>query len=102
MVWIGGPRRDPGDRLGRGRRGLYLHDPPPGYHPPPPRMSLKEQQRKMRQELGPRAHSCGDLDTFGGCDCRDHCLDDRGVSLARMSQRGLPVPCRLRGRWPQT
>lgn len=33
MVWIGGPRRDPADRLGRGRRGLYLHDPPPGYHP---------------------------------------------------------------------
>lgn len=50
MVWIGGPRRDPGDRLGRGRRGLYLHDPPPGYHPPGPRMSLKEQQRKARQD----------------------------------------------------
>ncbi len=50
MVWIGGPRRDPGDRLGRGRRGLYLHDPPPGYHPPPLRMSLKERQRKARQD----------------------------------------------------
>jgi hypothetical protein len=48
MVWIGGPRRDPGDRLGRGRRGLYLHDPPPGYHPPQPRMSLKDRQRKAR------------------------------------------------------
>ena len=50
MVWIGGPRRDPGDRLGRGRRGLYLHDPPPGYHPPQPRMSLKERQRKARRD----------------------------------------------------
>jgi hypothetical protein len=48
MVWIGGPRRDPGDRLGRGRRGLYLHDPPPGYHPSRPRMSLKQRQRKAR------------------------------------------------------
>jgi hypothetical protein len=48
MVWIGGPRRDPGDRLGRGRRGLYLHDPPPGYHPPQPRMSLKDRQRRAR------------------------------------------------------
>ena len=50
MVWIGGPRRDPGDRLGRGRRGLYLHDPPPGYHPPRPRMPLKDQQRIARQD----------------------------------------------------
>jgi hypothetical protein len=50
MVWIGGPRRDPGDRLGRGRRGLYLHDPPPGYHPPRPRMTLKERQRRERQD----------------------------------------------------
>ena len=50
MVWIGGPRRDPGDRLGRGRRGLYLHDPPPGYHPSQPRMALKERQRIARQD----------------------------------------------------
>jgi hypothetical protein len=51
MVWIGGPRRDPGDRLGRGRRGLYLHDPPPGYHPPAQRsMPLKDQQRRARQD----------------------------------------------------
>jgi len=50
MVWIGGPRRDPGDRLGRGRRGLYLHDPPPGYHPPQPKMTLKDQQRMARQD----------------------------------------------------
>jgi hypothetical protein len=50
MVWIGGPRRDPGDRLGRGRRGLYLHDPPPGYHPPQPRTPLKDRQRIARQD----------------------------------------------------
>ncbi len=50
MVWIGGPRRDPGDRLGRGRRGLYLHDPPPGYHPPRLEISLKERQQKARQD----------------------------------------------------
>lgn len=50
MVWIGGPRRDPGDRLGRGRRGLYLHDPPPGYHPPQPRMPLKDRQRIARRD----------------------------------------------------
>ena len=49
MVWIGGPRRDPGDRLGRGRRGLYLHDPPPAIIRPP-RMSLKDRQRKARQD----------------------------------------------------
>jgi hypothetical protein len=41
MVWIGGPRR---------RRGLYLHDPPPGYHPPRPRMPLKKRQRIARQD----------------------------------------------------
>ena len=50
MVWVGGPRRDPGDRLGRGRRGLYLHDPPLGYHPPQSRMTSKERQRIARQE----------------------------------------------------
>jgi hypothetical protein len=50
VVWIGGPRRDPEDRLGRGRRGLYLHDPPPGYHPPQPRMPLQDQQRIARQD----------------------------------------------------
>ena len=50
MVWIGGPRRDPGDRLGRGRRGLYLHDPPPGYHPPRPEIPLRDRQRKARQD----------------------------------------------------
>ena len=50
MVWIGGPRRDPGDRLGRGRRGLYLHDPPPGYRPPQPRMTSKDRQRIARRD----------------------------------------------------
>jgi hypothetical protein len=50
MVWIGGPRRDPGARLGGGPPGLYLHDPPPGYHPPQPRMTLKDRQRKARQD----------------------------------------------------
>ncbi len=50
MVWVGGPRRDPGDRLGRGRRGLYLHDPPPGYQPPQPRMTAKDRQRIARRD----------------------------------------------------
>jgi hypothetical protein len=53
MVWIGGPRggwRGWVSRYSERRSGLYLHDPPPGYHPPAPRMSLKEQQRKMRQD----------------------------------------------------
>jgi len=51
MVWISGPRRgQPADRLGRGRRGLYLNDPPPGYQPPRPRMSLKDRQRITRQD----------------------------------------------------
>jgi hypothetical protein len=50
MVWIGGPRRDPEDRLGRGRRGLYLHDPPPGYHPPQSGMTLKDRQRMARRD----------------------------------------------------
>jgi hypothetical protein len=44
MVYLGGP-------IGpRRRRGIYLHDPPPGYHPPRPRLSLKDQQRQARQE----------------------------------------------------
>jgi hypothetical protein len=50
MVWIGGPRRDPEFRLGRGRRGLYLHDPPPGYRPPRPRLSVKDRQRIARRD----------------------------------------------------
>ena len=42
MVWIGGPRRR--------RRGIYLHDPPPGYHPPRPGIPLRDRQRQARQE----------------------------------------------------
>lgn len=44
MVYLGGPVGP------RRRRGMYLHDPPPGYHPPRPKISLKAQQRKARQE----------------------------------------------------
>ena len=48
MVWIGGPR---GWSRVRGRpRGIYLHDPPPGYHPPRPGIPLKSRQRQARQE----------------------------------------------------
>ena len=44
MVYPGGP-------IGpRRRRGIYLNDPPPGYHPPRPRLSSKDQQRKAHQE----------------------------------------------------
>jgi hypothetical protein len=51
MVWLGGPRRNPEDHLGRGARGIYLHDPPPGYRPPQPKMMpLKDQQRIARRD----------------------------------------------------
>jgi len=44
MVYLGGP-------IGpRRRRAIYLHDPPPGYHPPRPRLPLKDRQRQARQE----------------------------------------------------
>jgi hypothetical protein len=43
MVYLGGPR-------GRRGRGLYLHDPPPGYRPPRRRLPVKERQRWMRQD----------------------------------------------------
>jgi hypothetical protein len=44
MVYLGGP-------IGlRRRRGIYLHDPPPGYHPPTPRLPLKGRQQQARQE----------------------------------------------------
>lgn len=46
MVYLGGPRRRGGTR----GRGLYLHDPPPGYRPPRLRIPLKERQREARQE----------------------------------------------------
>jgi hypothetical protein len=41
MVYLGGPRR---------RRGIYLHDPPPGYRPPRPRVPLKDRQRQARED----------------------------------------------------
>ena len=48
MVWLGGPR---GWRPGNTRpRGIYLHDPPPGYHPPRPEIPLKDRRRQARQD----------------------------------------------------
>jgi hypothetical protein len=44
MVYLGGPTGP------RRRRGIYLHDPPPGYHPPRPRVSLKDRQRQERED----------------------------------------------------
>ena len=44
MVYLGGPTGP------RRRRGIYLHDPPPGYHPPRPKTPLKDRQRQARQE----------------------------------------------------
>lgn len=51
MVWLSGPRRG---RL-RGKqpdlirqRGIYLHDPPPGYRPP--RMPSKFLRRQLRDD----------------------------------------------------
>jgi hypothetical protein len=81
MVWIGGPRR---------RRGLYLHDPPPGYHPPRPRMPLKDRQTDSTPGLDPRARPRGGPDTLCHCAHLDHLPDHRDASLARMSQHGLP------------
>jgi hypothetical protein len=46
MVYLGGPRR----RRGTQGRGLYLHDPPPGYRPPRLRIPMKDRQRKARQD----------------------------------------------------
>jgi hypothetical protein len=46
MVWLGGPR---GRRGGRSR-GIYLHDPPPGYHQPRPHVPLPVRQRQARRE----------------------------------------------------
>lgn len=48
MVYLGGPRKR--GRTG-GAKGIYLHDPPPGYHPPRPHLPLKERQREARQEF---------------------------------------------------
>ncbi len=44
MVYLGGPPSP------RRRRGLWLHDPPPGYRPPRPRISSRQAQRQARQE----------------------------------------------------
>lgn len=46
MVWLGGPRR----RSGMRGRGIYLHDPPPGYRPPRLRLPLRERQREARED----------------------------------------------------
>ena len=46
MVDLGGPGR----RRGRSGRGIYLHDPPPGYHPPRPRIPLQDRQRMARRD----------------------------------------------------
>jgi hypothetical protein len=45
MVWLGGPRRSRGLRP-----GIYLHDPPPGYHPPRPDIPVKERKRQARED----------------------------------------------------
>ncbi len=42
MVYLGGPRR----RRGRAGTGIYLHDPPPGYHPPRRRGITPRQLRR--------------------------------------------------------
>ena len=44
MVWLGGPRRS----WGRGPRGIYLHDPPPGYRPR--ELPSKDRRRQARQD----------------------------------------------------
>jgi hypothetical protein len=46
MVWLGGPRR----RGVTGPKGIYLHDPPPGYKPPRADIPLKDRQRKARDD----------------------------------------------------
>jgi hypothetical protein len=44
MAYLGGP-------IGpRRRRGIYLHDPPPGYHPPRTEMPAKDRQRLARRD----------------------------------------------------
>lgn len=44
MVYLGGPAGP------RRRRGIYLHDPPPGYRRPRPRRPLKDRRRQAIQE----------------------------------------------------
>jgi hypothetical protein len=51
MVWLSGPRRGRlrGNQPGLIRqRGIYLHDPPPGYHPP--KLASKDRRRMARQD----------------------------------------------------
>ena len=47
MVYLGGPR---GRRRIMGR-GIYLHDPPPGYRPPRDKTPLKNRQRIARENF---------------------------------------------------
>lgn len=47
MVYLGGPR---GRRRPVTGRGIYLHDPPPGYHQPRPHGSEKDRRRFLRRE----------------------------------------------------
>jgi hypothetical protein len=46
MVYLGGPRR----RGVTGPKGIYLHDPPPGYHPPRVRIPLQAQKRRALRD----------------------------------------------------
>jgi hypothetical protein len=49
MVWLGGPR----GRRGAGwirSRGIYLHDPPPGYRPPRAEIPAKDRRRQARED----------------------------------------------------
>jgi hypothetical protein len=46
MVYLGGPR----GRNGTRSRGIYLHDPPPGYHRPRTKVPLRIRQRQAREE----------------------------------------------------
>lgn len=46
MVYLGGPR---GRSAGQ-RRGIYLHDPPPGYHRPRPHLAQKDRQRLLHRD----------------------------------------------------
>lgn len=49
MVWLGGPRRRRGAGWTR-TRGIYLHDPPPGYHPPRDEVPAKDRRRQARED----------------------------------------------------
>lgn len=44
MVFLGGPR----GRRGTLSRGIYLHDPPPGYRPPRMRLNRRRKERQDR------------------------------------------------------